>query len=135
VVYLIGEVLAFLLAAGLIGAAMAWTLRSLRSQARERRLCAELEDMRAGRETAEARVSALEASIAELRLEREREAGELRARIAEFENRLKAAEAPKPSEQRRRWRQWAAGFWRALQQAVSGIARLIAEFVGRLFRS
>jgi septal ring factor EnvC (AmiA/AmiB activator) len=83
--YVIGEVLVFLAAAALIGAVMAWLLRGLRSHARERRLAAEIEQAHSGREAAESAARSLETSLAELRMEMERETGRLKARIAELE--------------------------------------------------
>lgn len=90
-VYLIGEVLAFLAAAAVIGAAMAWSLRTLGAKARERRLQAEMEGLRAEREAAEAQARSLQTQVNALGAELERRTRELMARIGELEARLHAA--------------------------------------------
>lgn len=120
-VYLIGEILAFLLAAALIGAGMAWLLRGLRSHVRERRLFAELEEVRAGRDAAEAAASSLEAALNELRAEMERETGRLKTRLAEFEALLKSPRSPEPATAR--LKSAAAGVWRFLLRLVSEMTR------------
>jgi uncharacterized protein HemX len=129
-VYLIGEVLAFLAAAALIGAGMAWMLQRLRSNVRERRLLAEIQDARSGREAAEAAARALTASLNDLRAETERETGRLKARIAELEGRQPAfrtaARAPGRAGQAAR-----AG-WHLLVRAVSHLADLLFRAVRRL---
>lgn len=128
--YLIGEVLAFLAAAALIGAGMAWMLQGLRGRARERRLAAEIQDARSGRDAAEARARALAASLNDLRMEMERETGRLKARLAELEARppvfRTAALAPGRAGQAAR-----AG-WQLLVRAVSRLADLLFRAVRRL---
>jgi hypothetical protein len=124
VAYLIGEILAFLLAATLIGAGMAWLLRGLRSHVRERRLSAELEEMRAGRDAAEAAVRTLETSLSELRAEMERETSRLKARLSEFEALLKTQASREPAQAR--LKNAASGVWRFLLRMVSGFSRLFS---------
>jgi hypothetical protein len=130
--YLIGEVLAFLAAAALVGAGMAWMLQGLRSNARERRLIAEIQDARSGREAAEAAARALTASLNDLRTEMERETGRLKARIAELEAlqpTLRAAAAASG------WAgQAASTAWRLLIRAVLRLADLISRGIRRLLQ-
>ncbi len=128
--YLIGEVLAFLAAAALIGAGMAWMLQGLRARARERRLAAEIQDARSGRDAAEARAQALAISLDDLRSEMERETGRLKARLAEIEARQPAfrtaALAPGRAGQAAR------ASWHLLIRAVSRLADLLFRAVRRL---
>lgn len=134
--YLVGEILLFLLAAALIGATMAWLLRGVRSQARERRLTAEIEATRSARDAAEASARALETALAELRAEMGRETERLRTRVAELEalqQSLRAA-APAPGPAQTRWMRAAAGLWRLLLTSVSALARLISDAARRFFR-
>jgi hypothetical protein len=119
---MIAEILAFLLAATLIGAAMAWLLRGLRSQVSERRLLAELEEVRAGRDSAEAAVRTLEAALADLRQEREREANRLRTRLAQLEALLEVPRGSEPAQTR--LPNAASGLWQFLLRLVSGLMRL-----------
>jgi hypothetical protein len=119
---MIAEILAFLLAATLIGAAMAWLLRGLRSQVSERRLLSELEEVRAGRDSAEAAVRTLEAALAELRQEREREANRLRTRLAQLEALLEVPRGSEPAQAR--LPNAASGLWQFLRRLVSGLMRL-----------
>lgn len=120
--YMIAEILAFLLAATLIGAAMAWLLRGLRSQVSERRLLAELEEVRAGRDSAEAAVRTLEAALADLRQEREREANRFKARLVELEALLQAPRGSEPAQAR--LQSAATGLWQFLLRLVSGFMGL-----------
>jgi len=128
--YLIGEVLVFLAAAALIGAGMAWMLQGLRARARERRLAAEIQDARSGRDAAEARAQALAISLDDLRSEMERETGRLKARLAEIEARQPAfrtaALAPGRAGQAAR------ASWHLLIRAVSRLADLLFRAVRRL---
>jgi hypothetical protein len=119
---MIAEILAFLLAATLIGAAIAWLLRGLRSQVSERRLLAELQEVRAGRDCAEAAVRTLEVALADLRLEREREANRLKTRLAQLEALLEAPRGSEPA--RARLQNAASGVWQFLLRLVSGLMRL-----------
>jgi len=130
--YLIGEVLVFLAAAALIGAGMAWMLRSLRAGARERQLTAEINAAHSGRDAAEATARALAAALKELRAEMERETGRLRARVAELEGMPPAFSAPAltpglPSEAAR-----AVG--RFLTRMVARLSGLISRAVGRFLQ-
>ncbi len=130
--YLIGEVLVFLAAAALIGAGMAWMLQGLRSRARERRLAAEIQDARSGREAAETKARSLATSLNDLRAEMQRETGRLRARVAELEARppaLRAAAATPGLVG-----QAARAGWRLLIRAVSRLADLISRAVRRLLQ-
>lgn len=134
--YLVGEILLFLLAAALIGAATAWLLRGVRSHARERRLTAELEATRSARDAAEASTRALKVSLTELRAEMDRETGRLKTRVAELEalqQSLRAA-APAPASASARWMRAAAGLWRLLLASVSALERLISDAARRFFR-
>jgi hypothetical protein len=88
VIYLIGEILALLLAAALIGAAMAWGLRGLRALARERRMVSEMNALRAARDAAEAEARSRKAQLEALGEEMERQARGFQARIAALEARL-----------------------------------------------
>lgn len=130
--YLIAEVLVFLAAAALIGAGMAWMLQGLRSRARERRLAAEIQEARSGREAAEARAAALANALNDLRAEMERETGRLRARVAELEARQPVFRAsstpPGPAG-----RPVHAG-WRLLVRAVARLADLLSRAGRRLFQ-
>jgi len=130
--YLIGEVLAFLAAAALIGAGMAWMLQRLRANARERRLIAEIQDARSGREAAEAAARALTASLNDLHAEMERETGRLKARVAELEARQPVfrASSAAPGLAGRAAR---AG-WRLSIRAVSRLADLLSRAVRRLLQ-
>jgi len=129
-VYLIGEVLAFLAAAALIGAGMAWMLQRLRSNARERRLLAEIQDARSGREAAEAAARVLTASLNDLRAETERETGRLKARIAELEALQPTFRAAAAASGRAG--QAARAAWRLLIRAVSRLADFLFRAVRRL---
>jgi hypothetical protein len=128
--YLIGEVLAFLAAAALIGAGMAWMLQGLRARARERRLAAEIQDARAGRDAAEAKARALAISLSDLRAEMERETGRLKARLAEIEARRPAfrTAALAPG----RVGQAARAGWHLLIRAASRLADFLFRAVRRL---
>jgi uncharacterized protein HemX len=117
--YLIGEVLAFLAAAALIGAGMAWMLQSLRSSARERRLNAEIQEARSGRDAAEAAARTLAAMLNDLRTEMERETGRLKARVAELEARQQAVRAPAAAPGR-------------LKEAVRTCGRFLIRVIARL---
>jgi uncharacterized protein HemX len=134
VAYLVGEIVLFLLAAALIGAATAWLLRGVRSHARERRLTAELEATRSARDAAEASARALEASLAELRAEMDRETGRLKTRVAELEALQQSLRAAAPAPASARWLRAAAGLWRLLLASVSALARLTSEAARRFFR-
>jgi uncharacterized protein HemX len=129
-VYLIGEVLVFLAAAALIGAGMAWMLQRLRSNARERRLLAEIQDARSGREAAEAAARALTASLNDLRAETERETGRLKARIAELEALQPTFRAAAAASGRAG--QAARAAWLLLIRAVSRLADFLFRAVRRL---
>ena len=132
--YLLGEIVLFLLAAALIGAAMAWLLRGLRSHVRERRLTAELEASRSARDAAEASAQALQNSLAELQAETARETGRLKARVAELEalqQRIRAAAAV-PAQAR--WLRAADGLRRLLFSLATTLARWIADTARWFFR-
>jgi uncharacterized protein HemX len=130
--YLIGEVLVFLAAAALIGAGMAWMLRSLRSNARERELTAEINEARSGREAAEAKAKALATSLNDLRAEIERETGRLNARIAELEARQTPFRAPAAPPGRPKEAALAA--WRFLTRMISRLADFISRASKRYFQ-
>ena len=130
--YLIAEVLVFLAAAALIGAGMAWMLQGLRSRARERRLAAEIQEARSGREAAEARAAALANALNDLRAEMERETGRLRARVAELEARQPVFRASSTSPGLA-GRPVHAG-WRFLVRAVARLADLLSRAGRRLFQ-
>jgi len=130
--YLIGEVLVLLAAAALIGAGMAWMLRSLRSRARERQLFAEIQEARRGREAAEAAARALTISLKDLRAEMERETGRLNARVAELEARRTPFRAPAAPPGRPKEAALAA--WRFLTRMVSRLADFISRASKRYFQ-
>ncbi|MFO7709457.1 MAG: hypothetical protein R6V84_14915 [Desulfobacterales bacterium] len=132
--YLVGEIALFLLAAALIGAAMAWLLRGLRSRAREHRLTAELEATRSARDAAEASAQAFEASLTELRAEMELETSRLKARVAELQTLQQRIGAGAPAPAKARWMPVAAGLWRFLLTSVSALVRLISDTARRFFR-
>ncbi|MCU0585005.1 MAG: hypothetical protein MUC46_02900 [Desulfobacterales bacterium] len=134
--YLVGEIVLFLLAAALIGAAMAWLLRGVRSQARERRLTAEIEATRSARDAAEASARALKTALAELRAEMDRETNRLRTRVAELEalQRSLRAAAPAPEPAQAQWMRAAAGLWRLLLAPLSALARRISDAARRILR-
>ena len=128
--YLIGEVLAFLAAAALIGAGMAWMLQGLHARARERRLAAEIQDARSGRDAAEARARALAISLDDLRAEMERETGRLKARLAEIEARQPALRTAALAPGRAG--QAARASWHLLIRAASRLADFLFCAVRRL---
>ena len=130
--YMIGEVLVFLAAAALIGAGMAWMLQSLRSNARERQLAAEITEARSGRETAEAAARALTTSLNDLRAQMERETGRLKARVAELEAMPEAFSAPVSSSGLPK--EAALAFWRFLIRMVSRLAGFISRAVRRFLQ-
>ncbi len=130
--YLIGEVLALLAAAALIGAGMAWMLQRLRARVRERRLAAEIQDARSGREAAEAAARALTASLNDLRAEMERETGRLKARIAELEGLQPTIRAAATASAKAG--QAASTAWRLLIRAVLRLADLISRGARRLLQ-
>jgi hypothetical protein len=130
--YLIGEVLMLLAAAALIGAGMAWMLRSLRSHARERQLNAELQEARRGREAAEAATRALTTSLRDLQAKMERETARLNARVAELEAMPKGYPAPASTPGLARLA--ALSGWRFLLRTVARIAAFIARAAKRFFQ-
>jgi hypothetical protein len=127
--YLIGEVLVFLVAAALIGAGMAWMLRSLRSVARERELTAEINAARAGREAAEAEAKTLATSLNDLRAEMALETGRLKARIAELEA-MPPAFSP-PASAPGLLKEAARTGWRSVTRMWTRLAGYIARAVRR----
>lgn len=132
--YLVGEIALFLLAAALIGAAMAWLLRGLRSSARERRLTAELEATCSARDAAEASARAFEASLTQLRAEMELETGRLKARVTELQALQQRVGAGAPAQAKARWMPAAVGLWRFLLTSVSALARLISRAARRFLQ-
>lgn len=130
--YLMGEVLAFLVAAALIGAGMAWMLQRLNSRGRERRLAAEIQEARSARDAAEAAARALTNALNDLRSGMERETARLKARIAELEATRPIFHAPKIAPGR--LVEGVRTGWRFLVNAVARTADLTSRAVRRLLQ-